>query len=91
MITEVEFDKLKVGEGVLVMSKELKFLAHGVVTQIDSTSKCALIKITSFDTEGIDVKSCIGSEDTPGKGHLTIGLDTWFPATEIFWIVDDDK
>lgn len=91
MIVQVGFDTLKVGYGVLVMSEKLKFLAHGVVTRIDNSQKCAVIEITSFDTKGIDVKSCIGSEDTPGNVKLTIGKRTWFPATEIFWIVDDDK
>ncbi|MBU0534936.1 hypothetical protein KKC62_02100 [Patescibacteria group bacterium] len=91
MITEVEFDKLKVGYGVLVMSRKLKFLAHGVVTRIDDSQKCAVVEITSFDSKGIDVKSCIGSENAPGNVNLTIGKSTWFPSTEIFWIVDNDK
>ncbi|MFH1899446.1 MAG: hypothetical protein ABIJ82_03200 [Patescibacteria group bacterium] len=91
MIVNAEIDKLKVGDGVLVMSEDLKFLAHGVIARISNDSKCAAVEITSFDTRGIDVKSCIGSEDTPGNVELTIGQRTWFTDAEIFWIIDDDK
>ena len=91
MITAVDFDKLYEREHVLVISRQMKYLAHGTVTQIDSTTKCVEIEITSFDTTGLDVRSCIDSDNPSGNSKFTIGESAWFYEENIFWIMDDDK
>jgi hypothetical protein len=92
MIVNVDFDELKVGNYVLVMSKSSGFLAHGKVVKVASSeSKLASVEITSFDTTGINIMSCI-DRMVPDNRLLKIGKTTWFFAdTEVFHIMDDDK
>jgi hypothetical protein len=91
VIVNCPIDYLEVGDCVLVMSREHKFLARGTFKGVSkATDLVALVKIDDFNTTRIDIKSCIGSI-TPNNQGLEIGEISQFVESELFKIVNAEE